>query len=71
MEYDVVEEIIYGLESGILFGYFCFPLYFIFVFPSCMDSDTYQDEDSENLIRVAFKIIKLGIACFGDIICMC
>lgn len=24
MEYEVVEEIIYGLESGILFGYYIF-----------------------------------------------
>jgi len=31
MEYDVVEEIIYGLESGILFGYFSLPLYSISV----------------------------------------
>lgn len=29
MEYDIVEEIIYGLESGILFGYFCFPLLYL------------------------------------------
>lgn len=29
MEYDVVEEIIYGLESGILFGYVMLPMFTI------------------------------------------